>query len=52
MTTPFSSVETVREDQDGAKAVWTRPTLEIAEINSVTQAAGVVSADTDPNQPS
>lgn len=51
MTTP-SSMETLRDDQDNAKAVWTRPTLEIAEINSSTQAGGAAVADVDPNQPS
>jgi hypothetical protein len=52
MTTPSSNVEIVRADQDNAKAVWSRPTLEIAEINSATQFGGAVSADADPNQPS
>ncbi|MCA1199560.1 hypothetical protein K9B35_16450 [Sphingomonas sp. R647] len=52
MTTPSSNVEIIRADQDNAKAVWTRPTLEIADINSATEAGGAVSADQDPNQPS
>ncbi len=52
MTALLSTVETSREGQTNAKAVWTRPTLEVAEINSATEAGGAVSADQDPNQPS
>ncbi len=52
MTAPLSNVETSREGQTNAKAAWTRPTLEIADINSATEAGGAASADSDPNQPS
>lgn len=52
MTTPLSGKEIVREADNTVKAVWTRPTLEVADINSSTQAGGAVSADADPNQPS
>ena len=52
MTTPSSNIEIIRADHDSAKAVWTRPTLEIAEINSSTQAGGAAVADVDPNQTS
>ncbi len=51
MTIP-SSMETARDEQDSAKAVWTRPTLEMADIDSATQFGGAVLADQDPNQPS
>lgn len=52
MTTPLSNVEALGEGENAEKAVWTRPTLEVADINSATQAGGAVSADQDPNQPS
>ncbi len=52
MTTPLSREENLREADNTVKAVWTRPTLEVADINSATQAGGAVSADQDPNQPS
>lgn len=49
-TTP---AETDSGDQASpAKTVWTRPTLDVADIETRTQAGGAVSADQDPNQPS
>lgn len=52
MTTPLSNVEALGDSEKAVKAVWTRPVLEVAEINSSTEGGGAVSADSDPNQPS
>lgn len=41
-----------RQEDVSAKPVWTRPTMEMAEIGLVTQAGGAASADQDPNQTS
>ena len=41
-----------RDQASPAKTVWTRPTLDVADIETLTQAGGAISADSDPNQPS
>jgi len=52
MTMHLSDNRIARQDDVAVKDVWVRPSLEVAEINSSTQAGGVLIADQDPNQPS
>lgn len=49
MTTPLSRADDRRDEDSTAKAVWTRPTLEVAEIGSSTQAGGGLVGDLDSN---
>ena len=49
MTTPLSNDETPREGQVHGKAPWARPTLEVTEINSSTQAGAATVGDLDSN---
>ncbi len=52
MTMPSSNVEMLNNGQDNPKAAWTRPTLEVTEINSSTQAGGGTIPDGDSLDPS
>lgn len=49
MTTPLSNDETSHEGQALGKTPWTRPTLEVTEINSATQAGAATVGDLDSN---
>lgn len=52
MTTTVSDHTDSRVEAATVKAVWTRPTIEVADIEARTQAGGFISADQDPNQTS
>lgn len=41
-----------RTEGTPAKAVWTRPVLDVVDVVTTTQESGAAAADQDPNQPS
>lgn len=49
MMTPLSNGDASREAQSFDKAPWARPTLEVTEINSSTQAGAATVGDLDSN---